>query len=70
MEVSSKDKSSRGNASQFFIARELCRRGYSAVVTWGTPLIPTSSVAISRELASFIYRSKLLSQAAEHVASA
>jgi hypothetical protein len=35
MEVSSKDKSSRGNASQFFIARELCRRGYSAVVTLG-----------------------------------
>ena len=30
-----KDKSSRGNASQFFIAGELCRRGYSAVVTLG-----------------------------------
>jgi hypothetical protein len=29
------DKSSRGNASQFFIAGELCRRGYSAVVTMG-----------------------------------
>ena len=29
------DKSSRGNASQFFIAGELCRRGYSAVVTLG-----------------------------------
>ncbi len=28
-----RDKSSRGNASQFFIAGELCRRGYSAVVT-------------------------------------
>ena len=25
----------RGNASQFFIAGELCRRGYSAVVTLG-----------------------------------
>lgn len=30
-----KDKSTRGNASQFFIAGELCRRGYSAVVTLG-----------------------------------
>jgi hypothetical protein len=29
------DKSHRGNASQFFIAGELCRRGYSAVVTLG-----------------------------------
>lgn len=28
-------KISRGNASQFFIAGELCRRGYSAVVTLG-----------------------------------
>jgi hypothetical protein len=31
----SKEKISRGNASQFFIAGELCRRGYSAVVTLG-----------------------------------
>jgi hypothetical protein len=30
-----RDKSSRGNASQFFVAGELCRRGYSAVVTLG-----------------------------------
>lgn len=29
------DKSARGNASQFFIAGELCRRGHSAVVTMG-----------------------------------
>lgn len=29
------EKSTRGNASQFFIAGELCRRGYSAVVTLG-----------------------------------
>jgi hypothetical protein len=29
------EKSSRGNASQFFVAGELCRRGYSAVVTLG-----------------------------------
>lgn len=30
-----RDKSSRGNASQFFVAGELCRRGYAAVVTLG-----------------------------------
>src|SRR5438067_12424565 len=30
-----RDKSSRGNASQFFIAGELCRRGHAAVVTLG-----------------------------------
>lgn len=29
------DKTTRGNASQFFVAGELCRRGYSAVVTLG-----------------------------------
>jgi hypothetical protein len=29
------DKPFRGNASQFFVAGELCRRGYSAVVTLG-----------------------------------
>lgn len=29
------DKSTRGNACQFFVAGELCRRGYSAVVTLG-----------------------------------
>jgi hypothetical protein len=29
------EKSTRGNASQFFVAGELCRRGYSAVVTMG-----------------------------------
>ncbi len=33
--MSEKEKSSRGNASQFFIAGELCRRGYAAVVTLG-----------------------------------
>ncbi|MBS4015005.1 MAG: hypothetical protein KGZ86_00985 [Candidatus Latescibacteria bacterium] len=30
-----KEKSTRGNASQFFVAGELCRRGYSAVITMG-----------------------------------
>ncbi len=29
------DKSTRGNASQFFVAGELCRRGWVAVVTLG-----------------------------------
>jgi len=29
------DKTFRANASQFFVAGELCRRGYSAVVTLG-----------------------------------
>ena len=29
------EKSTRGNASQFFIAGELCRRGYAVVVTMG-----------------------------------
>lgn len=33
--VSKNDKSHRGNASQFFVAGELCRRGYAAVVTLG-----------------------------------
>ncbi len=30
-----RDKAFRGNASQFFIAGELCRRGHAAVVTLG-----------------------------------
>jgi len=33
--MSEKEKTTRGNASQFFVAGELCRRGYSAVVTLG-----------------------------------
>ena len=33
--MSSTDKTLRGNASQFFVAGELCRRGLSAVVTLG-----------------------------------
>jgi hypothetical protein len=35
LSVPRSDKSTRGNASQFFVAGELCRRGYSAVVTLG-----------------------------------
>ena len=30
-----RDKSFRGNASQFYVAAELCRRGHAAVVTLG-----------------------------------
>lgn len=30
-----KEKNSRGNASQFFVAGELCRRGLAAVITLG-----------------------------------
>lgn len=33
--MSENGKTFRGNASQFYIAGELCRRGYSAVVTLG-----------------------------------
>jgi hypothetical protein len=33
--MSENDKTFRGNASQFYIAGELCRPGYSAVVTLG-----------------------------------
>jgi hypothetical protein len=33
--MAEKEKSTRGNASQFFVAGELCRRGYSAVITLG-----------------------------------
>jgi hypothetical protein len=29
------DKSTRGNASQYFVAGELCRRGYVAMITLG-----------------------------------
>ena len=39
------DKSTRGNASQFFIAGELCRRGYSAVVTLGN--MPNTDILCS-----------------------
>ncbi len=35
MTSESKDKNSRGAASQFFVAGELCRRGLVAVVTMG-----------------------------------
>lgn len=49
-----KDKTSRGNASQFFVAGELCRRGYSAVVTLGnTP--NTDILCSNREGTKFVH---------------
>ena len=33
--IKATDKNHRGSASQFFVAGELCRRGYAAVVTMG-----------------------------------
>jgi hypothetical protein len=33
--IHDRDKTARGNASQFFVAAELCRRGHAAVVTLG-----------------------------------
>ena len=35
MTTDTKNKNSRGSASQFFVAGELCRRGHVAVVTMG-----------------------------------
>jgi hypothetical protein len=39
------DKNSRGSASQFFVAGELCRRGYVAVVTMGNT--PNTDILVS-----------------------
>jgi len=39
------NKSTRGNASQFFVAGELCRRGWVAVVTMGNT--PTTDILCS-----------------------
>jgi hypothetical protein len=49
-----RDKSTRGNASQFFVAGELCRRGYAAVVTLGNT--PNTDVLCSnREGTKFVH---------------
>jgi len=42
-----KEKSTRGNASQFFVAGELCRRGYVAVVTLGNT--PNTDILCSNQ---------------------
>ncbi|WP_374327618.1 hypothetical protein [Azonexus sp.] len=48
------DKSARGNSSQFFVAGELCRRGYAAVVTLGNT--PNTDVLCSnREGTRFVH---------------
>ena len=48
------DKSHRANASQFFVAGELCRRGYSAVVTLGnTPNVDV--LCSNREGSRFVH---------------
>ncbi|MBF0267420.1 MAG: hypothetical protein HQL44_02390 [Alphaproteobacteria bacterium] len=50
----SKDKVARGNASQFFVAGELCRRGFYAVVTLGnTP--NTDILCSNREGTRFVH---------------
>ena len=50
----SRDKNSRGAASQFFVAGELCRRGLVAVVTMGnTP--NTDILCSNREGTRFIH---------------
>ena len=49
------DKSSRGNASQFFVAGELCRRELVAVVTMGnTP--NTDILCSNREGTKFVQK--------------
>ena len=47
MKTNSKNKTTRGNASQFFVAGELCRRGLVAVVTMGNT--PNTDILCSNE---------------------
>lgn len=47
MQIKKHNKSHRGNASQFFVAAELCRRGYAAVVTMGN--CPNTDILCSNE---------------------
>jgi hypothetical protein len=42
-----RDKSTRGHASQFFVAGELCRRGWLAVVTLGNT--PNTDILVSNK---------------------
>lgn len=50
MSIERTDKGYRGDASQFFIAGELCRRGYVAVVTMGN--CPNTDILVSNHRAS------------------
>ena len=53
-QVSSNDKGYRGNASQFFVAAELCRRGFAAVVALGN--CPNTDILCSnREGTRFVH---------------
>lgn len=45
--IKTHNKSHRGNASQFFVAGELCRRGFAAVVTMGN--CPNTDILCSNE---------------------
>ena len=47
MTDTTKNKNHRGSASQFFVAGELCRRGYVAVVTMGNT--PNTDILCSNE---------------------
>ena len=47
MTKTTKNKNHRGSASQFFVAGELCRRGYVAVVTMGNT--PNTDILCSNE---------------------
>ena len=47
MTNTTKNKNHRGSASQFFVAGELCRRGYVAVVTMGNT--PNTDILCSNE---------------------
>ena len=51
------DKTFRGNASQLIVAGELCRRGYSAVVTLGTT--PNADILCSN-IAEYLNRWNLI----------
>ncbi len=54
MSSTARDKSHRGNSSQFFVAGELCRRGYAAVVTLGNT--PNTDVLCSnRDGTKFVH---------------
>lgn len=48
MKGNSKNKTARGNASQFFVAGELCRRGVVAVITMGNT--PNTDILCSNEM--------------------
>jgi len=66
--VMERDKTCRGNASQFYVAGELCRRGYSAMVTLGNTPMSMSFVATGRGRDLPTFRSRPFSPGARPVA--